>query len=120
MKIIAEENVDNDIVVRLRRDGHDVKYVSELSPGILDAEVLVLAAEDNWVLMTVLVTADTDFDKLLLRQSHVRRGIVLYRRRALFIREKAEIISRVIARYGDELLRAFTVVTRKKVRVLHM
>ena len=117
MKIVAEENVDNDIVIRLRRDGHDVKYVSELSPGILDEEVLVLAAENDWILMTILVTADTDFEKLLMRQSHVRRGVVLYRRRALFLGEKAEIISQVIAKYGDKLLRAFTVVTRKTVRV---
>lgn len=117
MKIVAEENVDNDIVIRLRKDGHDVKYVSELSPGILDEDVLVLAGEDNWTLMTVLATADTDFEKLLTRQSHVRRGIVLYRRRALFIGEKAKIISQVIAKYGDELLQAFTVVTRKAVRI---
>src|SRR5262245_26009863 len=115
MRIVAEENVDSDIVIRLRKDGHDVRYVSELSPGILDEEVLVLAGEDNWILMTVLLTADTDtdFEKLLLRQSHVRRGVVLYRRRALFMSKTTEIISQVIAKYGDQLLQAFSVITDK-------
>ena len=117
MNIVAEENVDNDIVIRLRRDGHDVKYVSELSLGILDKEVLVLAAENDWILMTVLLTADTDFEKLLLRQSHVRRGIVLYRRRALFRSKTTEIISKVIAKYGNELLQAFSVITDKTARI---
>ena len=94
MKIAAEENLDNDIVIRLRKDGHDVKYVSELPPGILDEKVLVIAAEKDWILMTVLVMADTDFEKLLMRQSHVRRGIILYRRRPLFIAERAELFHR--------------------------
>ena len=116
MKIVAEENVDNDIVLRLRKDGHDIRYVSELSPGILDEEVLVLAGEDNWILMTVLLRADADFEKLLLRQSHVRRGIVLYRRRALFMSKTSEIISQVIAKYGDDLLQAFSVITDKAAR----
>ena len=117
MRIVAEENVDNDIVVRLRKDGHDVRYVSELSPGILDEEVLVLAGEDNWILMTVLLTADTDFEKLLLRQSYVRRGIVVYRRRALFRSKTSEIISQVVAKYGTELLQAFSVITDKAARI---
>src|SRR5215471_7329238 len=92
MNIVAEENVDNDIVVRLRHDGHDVKYVSELLSGILDEKTLVLGGEDDWILMTVLLTADTDFDRLLLRQNHVRRGVVLYRRRNLFRSNTTEII----------------------------
>ena len=117
MRIVAEENVDNDIVVRLRRDGHDVRYVSELSSGILDEKVLVLGGEDDWILMTVLLTADTDFEKLLLRQRHVRRGIVLYRRRNLFRSKTTEIISQVIAKYGDKLLQAFSVITDKAARI---
>lgn len=43
MKILADESVDNGIVVRLRKDGHEVGYVAEMSPGIMDEEVLVLA-----------------------------------------------------------------------------
>lgn len=45
MKILADESVDNGIVVRLRKDGHEVGYVAEMSPGIMDEEVLVLARE---------------------------------------------------------------------------
>ena len=47
MKILADESVDNEIVLRLRSDGHDVGYVAEMSPGIMDEEVLVLASEEN-------------------------------------------------------------------------
>ena len=34
MNIVADENVDKQIVDRLRADGHDVLYIAELDPGI--------------------------------------------------------------------------------------
>lgn len=50
MKILADESVDNDIVIRLRHDGHNVDYVAEMNPGIMDEEVLILASEENTLL----------------------------------------------------------------------
>ena len=113
MKIVADESVDSGIVTLLREDGHDVRYVAEMSPGIMDEEVLVLAKEDN----TLLVTSDKDFGELIFRQGFVKEGIVLYRLAGLKSNEKAEIISRVIAEHGDELLQAFSVITEKAVRI---
>ena len=113
MEILADESVDHGIVIRLREDGHDVSYVAELSPGIMDEEVLILASDDN----TLLVTADKDFGELIFRQGFVKRGIVLYRLAGLESNEKAEIISRVIAEHGNELLLAFSVITEKAVRI---
>ena len=113
MNIVADESVDNGIVVRLREDGHDVSYVAEMSPGILDEEVLVLASEDS----TLLVTADKDFGELIFRLGHVKRGIILYRLAGLSASDKAELVSRAIAEHGEELLQAFSVVTEKAVRI---
>jgi len=113
MRILADESVENGIVLRLRQDGHEVSYVAELSPGILDEEVIVLADEDN----TLLLTADKDFGELVFRQGHIKRGIILYRLAGLKSNEKAEIISRVISEHGDELLQAFSVITEKTVRI---
>ena len=36
MKFLAEEFVDQQIVDRLRHDGHTVLYVAEMEPGISD------------------------------------------------------------------------------------
>jgi len=113
MKILADECVDNGIVVRLRKDGHHVSYVVEMSPGIMDEEVLVLASEDS----TLFVTADKDFGELIFRQGYVKRGIVLYRLAGLSTSDKADIISRAIADHGDELLQAFSVITEKAIRI---
>jgi hypothetical protein len=36
VKIVADENVDRQIVDRLRSDGHEVFFIAELDPGIDD------------------------------------------------------------------------------------
>lgn len=113
MKILADESVDNEIVLRLRRDGHDVGYVAEMSPGIMDEEVLVLASEEN----TLLLTADKDFGELIFRQGYIKRGVVLYRLAGLSSQDKAEIVSLAISQHGNELLAAFSVITEKAVRI---
>jgi predicted nuclease of predicted toxin-antitoxin system len=113
MKILADESVDVDIVIRLRQDGHDVGYVAEMNPGIMDEEVLILASEES----TLLLTADKDFGELIFRQGYVKRGIVLYRLSGLSRTEKAEIISLAIAEHGEELLESFSVITEKAIRI---
>ena len=39
VKIVADENVDKEIVDRLRADGHDVLFIAEDDPGIDDQTV---------------------------------------------------------------------------------
>ncbi|MGD9048919.1 MAG: DUF5615 family PIN-like protein [Anaerolineae bacterium] len=34
MNLLADESIDRQIVVRLRREGHTVLYVAEMGPGI--------------------------------------------------------------------------------------
>ena len=41
MTFLADECVDRQIVERLRLDGHEVAYVAEMSPGIVDEVVLM-------------------------------------------------------------------------------
>lgn len=40
MNLLADESVDRQIVERLRQDGHRVRYVAEMEPGISDEIVL--------------------------------------------------------------------------------
>jgi hypothetical protein len=54
MNLLADENIDGPIVARLRADGHDVVYVAELDPGILDEPVL----DDANARSAILLTAD--------------------------------------------------------------
>ncbi len=60
MRILADESVEGEIVVRLRSEGHDVAYVPETSAGIRDDEVLARANTED----RVLLTEDMDFGDL--------------------------------------------------------
>ncbi len=61
MNILVDESVGQQIVARLRDDGHDVLYIAEMAPGVDDEEVLGAANEHD------ALTADKDFGELVFR-----------------------------------------------------
>ena len=113
MNLFADESVEWPVVERLRLDTHDVVYVAELTPSIIDEEVLQQANARD----TVLVTADKDFGDLVFRQGRVHSGVVLVRLAGLANATKAEIVSEVFRLHAAELVGAFTVITPGQVRI---
>ena len=75
MNFLAAESVDRQVVDRLRADGHGVRFVAEMAPGISDEAVLLISNDEA----SVLLTADEDFGDLVFRQGLVHRGVVLIR-----------------------------------------
>jgi predicted nuclease of predicted toxin-antitoxin system len=63
MNLLADESIDRPIVVRLRQEGHIVRYIAELEPGISDDKVLEIANNEA----APLLTADKDFGELVYR-----------------------------------------------------
>jgi len=113
VKLLVDEGVDAAIVARLRGDGHDVKYVAELTPGITDDAVLELASADG----RLLLTADKDFGELVFRQRRAAHGVVLARLVGIASPSKADIVSQAIAEHSREMTGAFTVVSPGLVRI---
>ena len=56
MNLPADESVDRQIVDLLRTDGHAVRYIAEIEPGISDDIVLDMAYQET----DLLLTADKD------------------------------------------------------------
>ena len=115
MNLLADEGIDRAVVERLRDDGHDVLYIAELSPGILDEDVLQQANARG----ALLVTADKDFGELVFRQGLIHSGVVLLRLAGLSNSTKAELVAAVCQDRARELLRAFSVVSPGQVRIRH-
>ena len=115
MKFLADESVDQQIVDRLRQEGHTVLYVAEMEPGISDDEVLNLANQET----AILLTADKDFGELIFRQGRVSAGVILLRLAGLSQESKREAIASVIRDHADELQQAFAVITPGVVRIRH-
>ncbi len=113
MKLVADEGVDRPIVVRLRKDGHEVEYVAEMEPGIGDDEVLNHAGKSQ----ALLITADKDFGEFVFMQGRLNTGIVLLRLAGVPPIRKAKIVSDALAAHGDEMQAAFSVITNNMLRI---
>ena len=113
MNLVADENIDRGIIERLRRDGHLVDWIAELSPSVSDEEVLRLAVEGG----AVLVTEDKDFGELVYRCGLAHSGVLLVRLEGLDNSSKAEMVSRVIQENLAELPGAFAVLSSDSVRL---
>ena len=115
MNLLADENVDRQIVERLRHDGFDVRYIAETDAGIYDDEVLDLANREE----SLLLTADKDFGELVFRLKKITVGVLLIRLAGLTPERKGEIVVGTINKHGNELLNAFSVVTIGAIRIRH-
>lgn len=116
MNFFADEGVDGQIVARLRNDGHDVLYAAENIAGTDDDEILQLANKDK----RILITRDKDFGELAYRDKKVHSGIILNRLYELTSEKKAEIVSKVIKDFEEELIGSFTVIHPGRIRIKKM
>ena len=105
MTFLADEGVDRQIVERLRLDGHEVSYLAEMAPGIMDEVVLSESQNPK----SVLITADKDFGELVFRQRKASTGVLLIRLWGLAPATKVSVVSNAIQEHGRKLPGAFAV-----------
>ena len=113
MNWLADENIQGEIVERLRAAGEDVESVAALDLSAADPVVVRHAQAHG----RLLLTADKDFGELVIRQRMRVPGVVLLRLHGLPLAERADILLAAIELLGDRLLGSFTVIHRERVRV---
>lgn len=76
MRVLADENIAEQVIVRLRAAGYDVRWVRETDRGEADPALLELATRER----RTLITYDKDFGDLV-HQSHIPApyGVILFR-----------------------------------------
>jgi predicted nuclease of predicted toxin-antitoxin system len=75
MRIVADENVEGEIVQWLRSERHDVLWVTEIAPAASDPLIMQMTRDDGRVLPTV----DLDFGEMVVRQGLAPAGVILLR-----------------------------------------
>jgi predicted nuclease of predicted toxin-antitoxin system len=60
VRVLADENMPHEAVAAMRAAGHDVAWIAEDAPSIVDLDVLTRAFNEE----RVLVTGDKDFGEL--------------------------------------------------------
>jgi predicted nuclease of predicted toxin-antitoxin system len=112
VKIVADENVDKEIVDRLRADGHNVLYIAEENAGIDDRNILDRSLRTG----SVLLTADKDFGDLVFRQRLLHAGVRLVRLAGVRADLKAGLVAATFDQHGEELRSGFAVLSKRTLR----
>jgi predicted nuclease of predicted toxin-antitoxin system len=114
VKFVADENIPRSMVRQLRDAGHDVAYIADGWPGLLDKDVLALARDEQ----RVLITFDRDFGELIFRRRLAPPPSVIYLRRRGFRTRivVAAAIALLASGQPGEFVGRFVVVTGEDVR----
>lgn len=98
MRLCASENLPEDCVTRLRKDGHDVLWIRESAPGSPGLEVLTRAQAEG----RLLITFDKDFGELVFRKGATASdGVVLFRLGQPSAQAVASRVAAVLASRSD-------------------
>ena len=100
MRLLADENLHHLVVQSLRLRGHNLVWVHEERPGIIDSEVLSWATSDRRLLLTC---DKRDFGQLIFRgKQKAPSGVILFRiRNDCSPSEIAQIIVNVVEKRSD-------------------
>ena len=101
MRFLADESCDFAVVRALRKAGHDVKAVAEMSPGISDEEVAMQSAGE----MRILITEDKDFGQMIYVKSQASAGVIFIRFPANTRLSMSDMIVRLVGEHGERLHR---------------
>ncbi len=113
MRFLADESCDFAIVKALRKAGHDVKAISEMSPGISDEEVAMQSISE----MRILVTEDKDFGQMVYAKSQASAGVIFIRFPANIRLSVCDMIVRLVEEQEEKLHRRFVVVSPARIRI---
>lgn len=112
MKLLLDECCDASLVANLRAEGHDVLYVAETMPSVVDEDVLRRALAEE----RILITEDKDFGELVYRLRLPARGIVLLRFEIGDENVKSHRLTELLSVDGRRLAGFFVVVESDKTR----
>jgi len=113
MKIVADESVDFEIIISLRKNDFVVLAIDELLKGANDEDVLNFALREN----SILITEDKDFGELVYRLNRSHLGIVLFRLSGLDSRSKSEIVVKSFNDNFEKMKNSFSVISPNQTRI---
>lgn len=112
-RLLADENYPGPSVAALRAAGHDVSWVAELRPGILDEDVIAWGRAEG----RVVLTFDRDLAERLVRHHDPPPpGLILLRFVPAHPTHAADVIAALLAREDLSVLGRLTVIDLRKVR----
>lgn len=112
MRFIVDECTGPSVAAWLRNQNHDVFSVFEDSRGMNDDDIINMAYEENWI----LITNDKDFGEQVYRDRRLHKGIILLRLKDETAVSKIFVLSQLLQNHAKQLMDTFIIVTEKQVR----
>ena len=112
LRLLVDVGVGKKVERWLQEHGHDVKSVRDINPRMSDREILKIAVSEK----RLVVTMDKDFGELVYNSGLPHGGVLLLRLEDATSEKKAEIVSKIMERYSDRLMNAFSVFKGGKLR----
>lgn len=97
MKFLANENFTAASVNQLKSIGVDIIWITELSPGISDNEVMKIAKLED----RIILTHDSDYGELIFKHKHMPPGVIYFRLSQFETDEPARILIELINQKHD-------------------
>jgi|SRR6516165_5239571 predicted nuclease of predicted toxin-antitoxin system len=113
MNLLVDENISRPIAARLLADGHILVLACNVAPGQPDRDVLALALSLN----AIVLTEDTDFGDLAMRQHLPSTGVILLRLAGMARNLQPDHVAHMLAAHASSIPGAFTVITPGAVRI---
>jgi predicted nuclease of predicted toxin-antitoxin system len=114
MKFLLDANVELRLARLLTSEGHDVKTIAlDYTANLKDYDVLSLAVQQK----RILITNDSDFGELVVRQQRRHHGVILFRlKNSRDISLKFRLLKALLSKHKAEI-HEFFIITSKSVRM---
>jgi predicted nuclease of predicted toxin-antitoxin system len=109
----VDESVDFRIIKYLRVEDLSIYSIVENKPGISDIEVINIAKENEYFLLT----EDSDFGEWVFAHGITGLSILFLRYDSKEINKIKNTLLSVIIKYNKDLYHKFVVITVKKIRI---
>lgn len=113
MRFLADENRDSGIVDALRRSGHDVVAVRDVSPGATDDRVIDFAVRES----RVLITEDKDFGQLVFASAAQSAGVIFIRCPASARKTLVATFATLVEEHSERIAGRFVVIRPGNIRI---
>lgn len=114
--IIADENIEQEIIRDLERKGYSVYSIRANTPGISDKEIIRMLNNRN----TILITEDKDFGELVFSYGFQEVKIIFLRYNKSGLLKITTNLDKILSEYLGKTGNYFITITPKKIRIQNL
>ena len=114
--LLADENVNNNLIISMRKAEYDVFSIREMMPSIDDEKIAALSLQPP----RIIISQDKDFGEIVYHKNLKVSGVILLR----YLQQDYNVIEKkllsYLAAHLNESVGKFIVITLKLTRIRYL